>query len=143
MKKLPIGISTLSRIINEGYAYVDKTRKVHQLVETGSYFFLSRPRRFGKSLFIDTLKEAFEGNRDLFRGLWLHDHWNWDERHPVIHLAFAEGVMKSRDELNGKISTLLEDNEKRLRIESRYEDIISSRFGHLIRSAHEKYNDPM
>jgi len=139
MKKLPIGISTLSRIINEGYAYVDKTRKVHQLVETGSYFFLSRPRRFGKSLFIDTLKEAFEGNRDLFRGLWLYDHWNWDERHPVIHLSFAEGVIKSREELNGKISALLEDNEKRLRIESRYEDIISSRFGHLIRSAHEKY----
>ncbi|TVQ97206.1 MAG: hypothetical protein EA399_14475, partial [Desulfovibrionales bacterium] len=73
MKKMPLGISTLSKIIPEGYAYVDKSRFVHELVENGSYYFLSRPRRFGKSLFLDTLKEAFEGNRELFRGLWLED----------------------------------------------------------------------
>ena len=54
MKKLPIGVSTLSKIINDGYAYVDKSPMVHQLAESGVYYFLSRPRRFGKSLFIDT-----------------------------------------------------------------------------------------
>ena len=61
MKKLPIGISNLREIIQEGYAYVDKSELVYQLAESGKYYFLSRPRRFGKSLFIDTLKEAFEG----------------------------------------------------------------------------------
>ncbi|MCF8107755.1 MAG: AAA family ATPase [Desulfohalobiaceae bacterium] len=91
MKKLPLGLSTLSKIINEGYAYVDKSPMVAKLAESGSYYFLSRPRRFGKSLFIDTLKEALEGNRELFRGLWLHDHWDWGKRYPVIHLSFAEG----------------------------------------------------
>ena len=66
MKKLPIGISNLREIIEEGYAYVDKSRFVHDLDKMGKYYFLSRPRRFGKSLFIDTLKEAFEGNKNLF-----------------------------------------------------------------------------
>ncbi|HIJ59087.1 MAG TPA: AAA family ATPase, partial [Nitrospirae bacterium] len=69
-KKLPIGISNLKKIITEGYVYVDKTRYVYDLVNTGVYYFLSRPRRFGKSLFIDTLKEAFEGNKELFKGLY-------------------------------------------------------------------------
>jgi len=65
-KKLPIGISSLSKIIQGGYVYVDKTRYVYELVNTGEYYFLSRPRRFGKSLFVDTPKEAFKGNKDLF-----------------------------------------------------------------------------
>jgi hypothetical protein len=73
MKKLPLGIPTLSKIIHEGYAYVDKSRFVHELADSGKYYFLSRPRRFGKPLFVDTLKEPFEGNRELFRGLWLED----------------------------------------------------------------------
>jgi hypothetical protein len=59
-KKLPIGISNLKKIITEGYAYVDKTQYVHELVNTDVYYFLSRPRRFGKSLFVDTLKEALK-----------------------------------------------------------------------------------
>lgn len=89
MKKLPIGVSNLREIIEDGYAYVDKTRTVHQLVESGKYYFLSRPRRFGKSLFIDTLKQAFEGNQNLFQGLWLHDHWDWEKKYPVIHISFG------------------------------------------------------
>ncbi len=72
MKKLPIGISTLSSILNDGCVYVDKTALIHQLVTTGRYHFLSRPRRFGKSLLIDTLKELFEGNEPLFQGLAIH-----------------------------------------------------------------------
>ncbi len=67
-KKLPIGISNLREIIQEGYVYVDKSRYVYELASTGKYYFLSRPRRFGKSLFVDTLKEAFEGNKELFQG---------------------------------------------------------------------------
>ncbi|WP_297890089.1 AAA family ATPase, partial [Sulfurihydrogenibium sp.] len=64
MKKLPIGIQTFSKIIQENHYYVDKTPFVKKL-ESGGYYFLSRPRRFGKSLFLDTLKEAFSGNKEL------------------------------------------------------------------------------
>lgn len=71
MKKLPIGISGLSEIITNDYVYVDKTRHVYNLVDNGKYYFLSRPRRFGKSLLVDTLKQAFLGNKELFRGLYL------------------------------------------------------------------------
>jgi len=62
MKKLPLGIANLNEIITQGYAYVDKFRFVHELADSGKYYFPSRPWRFGKSLFVDTLKEAFEGN---------------------------------------------------------------------------------
>ena len=139
MKKLPIGISNLREIIEEGYAYVDKSRFVYELTEGGKYYFLSRPRRFGKSLFIDTLKEAFEGNRNLFRNLWLHDRWDWEKQYPVIHISFAEGVLKGREELDIKISTLLGGNEKRLQIDCEYKDSVSSYFSELIRRSREKY----
>ena len=76
VKKLPIGIQTFSEIISENYYYVDKTKILSELTEKGKYYFLSRPRRFGKSLFLDTIKEAFEGNEKLFQGLYLEHNWN-------------------------------------------------------------------
>lgn len=139
MKKLPIGVSTLSKIINEGYAYVDKSPMVYKLAESGVYYFLSRPRRFGKTLFVDTLKEAFEGNRDLFRGLWLYDHWDWNRRFPVIHICFAEGVLRNRNELDKKIFELPDSNHERLQVACRYRDSVSGCFSSLIRKAEEKY----
>jgi hypothetical protein len=138
MKKLPIGVSTLRKIIDDDYAYVDKSAMVYQLAESGVYYFLSRPRRFGKTLFVDTLKEAFEGNRDLFRGLWLDDHWDWEKRHPVIHISFAEGVLQSREQLDSKIFELLDGNQERLRVACRYKDSVSGCFSSLIRQAKEK-----
>jgi hypothetical protein len=114
MKKLPIGVSNIREIVDEGYAYVDKSEFVYQLVESGKYYFLSRPRRFGKSLFIDTLKEAFEGNRDLFRGLWLHDHWDWEKKHPVIQISFGGGVVRNRKELDRRIVVLVDEYDKPL-----------------------------
>jgi len=71
LKKLPIGISTFSKIREEDYIYIDKTQIALDLIENYSYSFLSRPRRFGKSLFLDTLKEIFKGNRELFEGFIL------------------------------------------------------------------------
>ncbi len=114
MKKLPTGISNLRQIREEGYAYVDKSRFVHELNESGKYFFLSRPRRFGKSLFLDTLKEAFEGNRELFQGLWLHDQWDWDIVFPVIHISFGSGILQSRAALDQRIVQILKRNRKSL-----------------------------
>ena len=140
MKKLPIGISSLSKIIQGGYAYVDKTPLVKQLVESGSYFFLSRPRRFGKSLLIDTLKEAFEGHRELFTGLWLHDHWEWDRPYPVILFSFAEGVIKSREELTRKIFAILDANQERLGVSCQYRDSVSNCFSQIIRETRKKFD---
>jgi hypothetical protein len=142
MKKLPLGISTLSKIIPEGYAYVDKSGFVHELVENGSYYFLSRPRRFGKSLFVDTLKEAFEGNRELFRGLWLEDHWDWETRHPVIRISFGSGVLRDREELDQRIITILRNNQDELGIQCRQPDDVIDCFEDLIRQAAEKFGRP-
>jgi hypothetical protein len=89
LKKLPIGIQTFGEIITEGYTYVDKTAHALALASSGKYYFLSRPRRFGKSLFLDTLKELFEGSEALFRGLALHAHWDWSRRHPVLRFDFS------------------------------------------------------
>ncbi len=88
-KSLPLSISTFSKLINEHYIYVDKTKYIYHLVLKGGAFFLSRPRRFGKSLLISTLKEICQGNRDLFKGYWIYDRIQW-EKYPVIHLDFLE-----------------------------------------------------
>ncbi len=139
MKKLPIGISNLREIIEEGYAYVDKSRFVHDLDKMGKYYFLSRPRRFGKSLFIDTLKEAFEGNKELFSNLWLHAHWDWKKHYPVIHISFGGGVIRSREELDQRIRDNLYTNETNLGITSRQPNDIPGYFGELIRNSAKKY----
>ena len=137
-KKLPIGISTLKEIINGDYVYVDKTYYVHELVNTGKYYFLSRPRRFGKSLFVDTLKEAFEGNKELFKGLYIYDRWDWDTTYPVIQINFAEGVVKNLNDLNDKIQEILDRNQNRLKIKCHHKSI-SGCFSELIEKAKEKY----
>ena len=79
MKLLPIGIQTFKDIIEGGFYYVDKTHFIPKL--TSKYYFLSRPRRFGKSLFLDTLKEAFSGKKELFKGLYLYDNWDWEKKY--------------------------------------------------------------
>jgi Predicted AAA-ATPase/PD-(D/E)XK nuclease superfamily len=90
MKNLPIGIQTLGQIRAKNCIYVDKTQLVHQLVTTGTYYFFSRPRRFGKSLLISTLKELYLGNKALFEGLWIENNWDWSKTNPVIHFSFDE-----------------------------------------------------
>ncbi len=88
-KFLPIGIQYFNVMIEGNYVYVDKTKQIFRLAQRdgGAYFF-SRPRRFGKSLVVSTLKELFEGRKDLFEGLWIHDKWDWSKKYPVIHLSF-------------------------------------------------------
>ena len=87
MKKLPIGLQDFARLRKEDYLYVDKTELLYQLATGGVYYFLSRPRRFGKSLLVSTLSELFQGNQTLFEGLWIHDHWDWQQTNPIIHLS--------------------------------------------------------
>ncbi|MDP3422127.1 MAG: AAA family ATPase, partial [Burkholderiaceae bacterium] len=141
-KKLPIGIQTFAKLREQGCYYVDKTRLALQMIDQGSYYFLSRPRRFGKSLLMDTLAELFEGNQALFEGLYAQDHWDWSQRYPVIRISFSDGVLRSRDELDQRIRHVLRHNRTALNL-PRPPDLpgltetdVASDFGELIRQAH-------
>jgi len=87
--KLPIGIQSFEKIIENGFLYVDKTEDIYNLTQRGNYYFLSRPRRFGKSLLLSTIKELYNGKRHLFKNLWVEKQWDWTEQHPVIHISFS------------------------------------------------------
>ncbi|PWV71482.1 ATP-binding protein [Halomonas sp. A11-A] len=137
-KKLPIGIQTFADIIEGGYYYVDKTPHIHRLVEEGKYYFLSRPRRFGKSLLVDTLRCLFEGREALFNGLYIHDKWDWRVQHPVIRLSFADGVIGSREALDQHINELLQAEATRHAVA--FDNIsIAGRFRELIHKAHQQH----
>ncbi len=142
MKKLPIGIQTFHEIRDKekNYIYIDKTDLAHQLIDKGKYYFLSRPRRFGKSLFLDTLKDIFEGKKELFEGLYIYDKWDWETTYPVIHISFGAGVVKSLDEIDDTIQEIIEINEKRLGLECVNNTKHKKCLGELIRTAYEKYN---
>ena len=94
MKKLPIGLQDFARLREEDYLYVDKTELLYQLATGGVYYFLSRPRRFGKSLLVSTLAELFQGNQALFEGLWIHDRWDWSKTYPVLDFRFNKSSYK-------------------------------------------------
>jgi hypothetical protein len=93
--KLPHGVQTFLKMRSDDYVYVDKTEHIYRLASQTDNYFLSRPRRFGKSLTVSTLKELFEGNRPLFKGLWIEDKWDWSVTHPVIHFSFAKIAYKA------------------------------------------------
>ena len=139
LKKLPIGINTLSSMLENDMVYVDKTPLIWQMVQQPARFFLSRPRRFGKSLLVDTLKELFEGNQGLFEGLFIHDKWNWAKSYPVIKIDFASGTLQNRQQLNERISSLLMMNSQRLDIEVEAHFDLAGWFEDLILKAREKY----
>ncbi len=87
--KLPIGIQDFETIITDGYIYIDKTELIYQIVTQGKPYFLSRPRRFGKSLLVSTFDALFSGRRHLFKGLWIdHSDWRWVQ-HPIIRLDMS------------------------------------------------------
>lgn len=88
-QKLPIGIQSFGEIRRKGYLYLDKTADIYSLLDGSKFYFLSRPRRFGKSLTLSTIKEIYSGSKELFKGLWIEDKWNWTEKYPVIHISFS------------------------------------------------------
>jgi hypothetical protein len=144
LKKLPIGVSTLEKIRNNNYLYIDKTKEAYNLLEgSGEYFFLSRPRRFGKSLFVDTLKNIFEGKKELFEGLYIYDKYDWNQSYPVINISFASGTVFSAEQLQTKLVLILEENAKRLGIECKHIEDAGNCFREFITSAYEKYQTPV
>ncbi len=117
-----------------------KTPFALKLIKQPGAFFLSRPRRFGKSLFVDTLKEIFEGNEKLLEGLYIHDKWDWSRKFPVIKIDFADGVLKNREELDEKIRDILWTNGDRLGVGAK-KNSISGIFGEIITGAREQFGE--
>ena len=137
MKLLPIGIQTFRDIIEGGFYYVDKTQFIPKL--TSKYYFLSRPRRFGKSLFLDTLKEAFSGNKELFKGLYLYDNWDWEKRYPIIKFDLSQAYPDTEENLQKSINSFLRKIAKEHQI-ALEEEILGLKFQELIQKLYEKYN---
>lgn len=140
-RKLPIGIQTFSEIIQEGHYYVDKTAFAVRLANEGKYYFLSRPRRFGKSLLLDTLREMFEGNQALFNGLAAESGWDWSKKYPVIRISFSSGVLRNRVELDQRIREILRVNRQALglHLHANLPDTdLASSFEDLIAQAHQQ-----
>ena len=134
---LPIGIQNFRKIREEDAYYVDKTPWIGRLLDEGSHYFLSRPRRFGKSLLLDTMKELFEGNEPLFRGLAIHDRWDWSVRRPVVRISFGSGDYREPGYLAEAVSAQLEEAESRAGIEPR-SLAAPLRLHRLLRELHER-----
>ena len=139
MKKLPIGIQTFEKIRSDDYIYIDKTDIAFDIITNYTYVFLSRPRRFGKSLFLDTLRNIFEGKKELFKGLAIYDKWNWEETYPVIKISFS-GVLSTVKDIKAMVFDNLKENEERLKVNCEEKDSVSAYFSQLIRNTHFKYN---
>jgi len=134
--RLPTGIQTFREIRREGHYYVDKTRHIECLINHGKSYFLSRPRRFGKSLLVDTIKDLFEGREELFRGLHIHRRWDWSKRNPVVRLDFSGGDFRTSDGLAENLRVQFDSLERGLPLRFRY-DSASGRFYHLIETLSE------
>lgn len=94
MKALPIGIQDFEKLRQDDYLYVDKTEYYYHIFKEGTFFFLSRPRRFGKSIMLSTLKYLYQGKKELFQELWIEDKWDWDNIKPVIYIDVNDAVTK-------------------------------------------------
>ena len=134
-----MGIQTFRQLREEGYYYVDKTGYARRLADApGKHYFLSRPRRFGKSLFLDTLKALYEGAEELFRGLAVHDGWDWSKRHPVVRLDFAGGNYKRPGELLARAAEQLEDIERDTGAPVSESATAPGRFARLLAALHRR-----
>ena len=142
LRKLPIGIQTFENIRREGYVYVDKTALIYRLVTTGKPYFLSRPRRFGKSLLLSTLESYFEGRRELFEGLAIADLEEAWQEYPVLHLDLNAEKYDAPEQLGGILNRHLNQWEDRWGREER-EESFSDRFSGIIRRACEQTGQPM
>ncbi|MDE7350097.1 MAG: AAA family ATPase [Muribaculaceae bacterium] len=136
--RYPVGMQTFSKIIEEGYVYVDKTHYIKPLLSQGQFIFMSRPRRFGKSLLLSTLEAYFEGRRDLFKGLAADsDALDWTPS-PVLHFDLNTGKYSDPMGLEKRLIRHLENHERKHDITPRNDDDVALRFENLIAAVHEK-----
>ena len=138
MMKYPIGIQSFEKIVSEGYVYVDKTDLIYQLIKSGTIYFLSRPRRFGKSLLVSTLKCYFQGKKELFRGLAIDKlETEWAE-YPVFHLDFNGTDFTQAGKLEDIVEGTVGTWEKEYGKTAEFEDI-GKRFAYVLQQAHKRY----
>jgi hypothetical protein len=138
MRLLPIGISDFKKLREGGYIYVDKTEYIYRMIKEGAgYYFLSRPRRFGKSLLLSTIRYLFEGQRELFKGLYMEDKWNWEETYPVIRIDFAEAQVKNADELEKELKATITEIGRKYGYEYNKEYTINRNLRLLIEEIYE------
>ena len=133
LKKLPIGIQTFSEIREDDYVYIDKTAIAYEMLDNYKYVFLSRPRRFGKSLFLDTLRNIFEAKKEYFKDLAIEDKWDWDISYPVITVNFAKGKIENRTQLDESILRTLKNNQEALGIKCEDKNSVAGCFEELIK----------
>jgi hypothetical protein len=141
-KKLPIGIQSFRVMREDHYYYVDKTPLIQTLTDNERHYFLSRPRRFGKSLFLDTLKELFEGNEKLFVGLAIHDQWDWAVKYPVLRFSFGSKNFRTTQDLVDSLHTQLTFLEEQWGITPKFADA-GGRFADLIIQSEKKAQLPV
>ena len=135
MKAYPLGIQTFSEIIERNLLYIDKTKEIYRLLQ-GKYYFYARPRRFGKSLMLSTIKAIYEGKKELFKGLWIENKWDFSNVHPVIHVGFSS-IGHSKIGLEKAIKQTLKRLAGEQDIEFESEDYVTQ-FGELIRKTAAK-----
>jgi hypothetical protein len=143
LARLPIGIQSFQVIRQGGHVYVDKTEHVYRLVDEGMFYFLARPRRFGKSLLVSTLRCLFEGKKDLFEGLWIatHANWSWAE-HPIILLDFNQITHDTPQNLTLSLERELRHTAQQHQIDLA-EPFLKGQFKELILALHRKTNQPV
>ncbi|HOU16162.1 MAG TPA: AAA family ATPase [Anaerolineae bacterium] len=132
MQKLPIGISSFEVLRTRDFVYVDKTEGIHQLITEGIYYFLARPRRFGKSLLVSTLRCLFQGRRELFDGLWIAEPGRWDwTPHPVVVIDFNQARLDSPEQLEASLLYQLDQHAAAAGVTLRAPSYVL-RFGELL-----------
>ena len=138
MKGYPIGQQDFKTLRKDGAIYVDKTEFIHKIVDSSSkYYFLARPRRFGKSLFLSSMKYFFQGERELFKGLYIDStDWKWEE-YPVLHLDLNRDRYAEKGKLDDVLDRLFREWEERYGVEVK-DSSYSQRFATIIQTAHEK-----
>ncbi|KZX10823.1 AAA family ATPase [Methanobrevibacter filiformis] len=137
MQNLPLGRQDFRVIREKDYLYVDKTKYIYKLINESDINFLSRPRRFGKSLLINTFKELYEGNEELFKGLYIYNKWDFNKTHPVIKLDFGEGEYESLVKLKLTLDDFLDSCAEDYDVELK-KRTISRKFGELIKKIYKK-----
>ena len=138
LARLPLGLQTFAKVREGNFAYVDKTPQALDLANAAGAYFLARPRRFGKSLFLDTLRNLFEGRRELFRGLYAEANWDWDIKHPVVKLDMS-GDFRNADELSSMLADDLRYAAGNIGIELAQHNEASRLFKELLQEAHRRH----
>ena len=141
-RPLPVGIQSFEKLRQQGCVYVDKTEHIHHLINSGSVYFLSRPRRFGKSLLITTLAALFQAQRELFEGLWIdqEERWDWSTKYPVVRLDMSSASSKNPQELEADLKEQLADIAQAYDVAYDLSLTLPTCLKRLIQNLHGKYN---